>query len=180
MEILLQEASALQSFEVTIDPAAPAGHAPVFVFDLSADMNITGHGEFVEYIGQIPVLLLDWDVNHNSPAVIEQSLNNLEVGYDKMETFPADRNLYASIFVCLGTYSENHVLTAEEGQILADYLNQGGNLYMEGADTWYYDQQQPDTGSPDVQYFRPGRRQRRPCPIRRPARLYGRRDVLTV
>jgi hypothetical protein len=53
---------------------------------------------------------------------------------------PADRNLYASIFVCLGTYAENHVLTADEGQMLADYLNQGGNLYMEGADTWYYDQ----------------------------------------
>jgi len=131
--------SSWQSFEVTIDAAAPAGHAPVFIFDISADLNITGHAEFVEYIGQIPVLLLDWDINHNSPAVIEQCLNNLEVGYDKIEAFPPDRNLYASIFVCLGTYSENHVLTAEEGQILADYLEQGGNLFMEGADTWFYD-----------------------------------------
>jgi hypothetical protein len=128
------------SFEVTVAENTPAGEAPVFVFDLTADMNITGYAEFVEYIGQIPVLLLDWDVNHNSPAVIEQSLNNLQVGYDMMETLPADRNLYASIFVCLGTYSENHVMTAEEGQMLADYLNQGGNLFMEGADTWYYDQ----------------------------------------
>lgn len=133
-------ASAFNSFEVTIDQAAPAGLAPEFDFDISADLGITGHAEFVEYIGQIPVLLLDWDVNHNSPSVIEQCLNNLEVGYDKMETMPADRNLYTSIFVCLGTYAENHVLTAEEGQILADYLEQGGNLFMEGADTWYYDQ----------------------------------------
>ncbi len=113
----------------------------MFLFDFAAVHEYTGHGEFVEYVGQIPVLLLDWDGNHNSPSVIEQCLNNLEVGYDKMEAFPDDRNLYASIFVCLGTYSDNHVLTAEEGQILADYLEQGGNLYMEGADTWYYDQQ---------------------------------------
>jgi hypothetical protein len=132
--------NASQAFEVTIDETTPAGHAPVFLFDLAADMNITGHSEFVEYIGQIPVLLLDWDPNHNSPGVIEQCLTNLQVGHEMMETMPADRNLYTSIFVCLGTYSENHVMTAEEGQILADYLNQGGNLYLEGADTWYYDQ----------------------------------------
>jgi hypothetical protein len=138
---MMAGATLTQSFEVTIEAMAPAGLAAVFAFDLSADMNITAHAEFVEYVGQIPVLLLDWDNNHNSPAVIEQCLNNLEVGFDKMTAFPADRNLYASIFVCLGTYSDNHVLTAEEGQILADYLNQGGNVFMEGADTWYYDQQ---------------------------------------
>jgi hypothetical protein len=131
--------SAQQSFGVTIDPSAPSGHNALFLFDLAADMNITGHGEFVEYIGQIPVLLLDWDENQNSALVIEQCLNNLEVGYDKMTVFPDNRNLYTSIFVCLGVYSDNHVLTAEEGQILADYLEQGGNVYMEGADTWAYD-----------------------------------------
>jgi len=129
-----------QSFEVSIDPAAPAGLAAAFAFDLSGEMNITGHADFVEYLGQIPVLLLDWDPNHNSPDIIAESLINLQVGFEVMETMPADRNVYASIFVCLGTYAENHVMSAEEGQILADYLNQGGNLYMEGADTWYYDQ----------------------------------------
>ena len=130
-----------QNFEVMIDEMASAGQSAAFIVDLDADMNISGQGEFVEYIGQIPVLLLDWDANHNSPSSIEQCLNNLEVGFDKMEAFPTDRNLYTSIFVCLGTYSDNHVLTEEEGQILVDFLNQGGNVYMEGADTWYYDQQ---------------------------------------
>lgn len=129
-----------QSFEVTVDEAAPIGLASDFIFDLAADMNITGHGEFQEYIGQIPVLLIDWDGDHDSPAAIGQCLNNLQVGYDMMETLPANRDLYTSIFVCLGTYSNNHVMTAQEGQILADYLNQGGNIYMEGADTWYFDQ----------------------------------------
>jgi hypothetical protein len=133
-------AEASQSFEVTVDAAAPIGHAPAFTFDLAADLDITSHAEFVEYVGQIPVLLLDWDVNHNSPSVIEQCLNNLEVGFDRMEAMPADRNLYASIFVCLGSYADNHILSEEEGDILADYLNNGGNLFMEGEDTWYYDQ----------------------------------------
>jgi uncharacterized cupredoxin-like copper-binding protein len=137
--------SSVQSFEVTVDAAAPVGQAAAFDFDISADMNISDHAEFSQYIGQIPVLLLDWDPNHNSPDSIVVCLNNLQVGFDMTETMPADRNLYASIFVCLGTYAENRVLTADEGQILADYLNQGGNLYMEGADTWYYDQMSTPT-----------------------------------
>nr|NQU90467.1 T9SS type A sorting domain-containing protein [Bacteroidota bacterium] len=50
-----------------------------------------------------------------------------------------DLNLYSSIFLCLGVYSDNTVLGDADGQALADYLNDGGNLYMEGGDTWYYD-----------------------------------------
>ena len=134
----------VQTFEIGVSEDTPSGESATFLFDLQALLEITGHGEFVEYVGQIPVLLLDWDGNNNSPSVIEQCLINLEVGYDKMDAFPEDRNLYSSIFVCLGTYSDNHVLTVEEGQILADYLEQGGNLFMEGADTWYYDQQFSD------------------------------------
>ncbi len=54
-------------------------------------------------------------------------------------TFPNNLSLYSSIFVCLGVYSNNHVLTAPpQGSLLAAYLNGGGRLYMEGGDTWYY------------------------------------------
>ncbi len=38
------------------------------------------------------------------------------------------------------------MLSSSEGQELADYLNNGGNLYMEGGDTWYYDNQTPVHG----------------------------------
>lgn len=132
--------SSAQSFEIVLSENTPAGTALHLSFDLAGDMNITGHNEFIEYVGQIPVLLLDWDGNQNSADKMEESFTSLEVGYDKMDAFPADRNLYTSIFVCLGTYPDNHVLTEEEGDILAEYLDNGGRVYMEGADTWYYDQ----------------------------------------
>jgi hypothetical protein len=45
--------------------------------------------------------------------------------------------------MCLGIYSSNHVLSSSEGQQLANYLNSGGKLYMEGGDTWYYDPSTP-------------------------------------
>ena len=34
-------------------------------------------------------------------------------------------------------------LAHAEGQALADYLNAGGMIYMEGGDTWYYDDPTP-------------------------------------
>jgi len=133
--------SGTQAFTAVVSESTPTGEAVQFTFDIIAFGEITGQAEFVEYIGQIPVLLLDWDNNHNSPDAIAQCLTNLEVEFDHVSEFPEDINLYASVFVCLGTYDQNHVLTEAEGTVLAGYLNAGGNLFMEGADTWYYDPQ---------------------------------------
>ena len=42
-----------------------------------------------------------------------------------------------AVFVCLGMENNDHVLAESEGQKLKDYLDAGGNLYMEGGVTWY-------------------------------------------
>jgi FlgD Ig-like domain len=44
-----------------------------------------------------------------------------------------------AIFVLLGVWSTNHILTEGEAGPLVTYMDNGGNLYMEGADTWFYD-----------------------------------------
>lgn len=51
--------------------------------------------------------------------------------------------MYQCVFVCLGIYDDNHILTDSEGQALADYLNHEGRVYMEGGDTWFYDDTTP-------------------------------------
>ncbi len=56
-----------------------------------------------------------------------------------------DMSLYASfsqfeaVFLVLGVYPDNHVLTEGESTKFQTYLNGGGRLYMEGGDTWQYD-----------------------------------------
>jgi len=92
-------------------------------------------------IGQIPVLIIDLDGNSNSAPEMEAALQNMDIAYENLSSFPPDLNLYATIFVNLGIYSDNHVLSGGEGTSLTDYLNNGGSLYMEGGDTWYYDNQ---------------------------------------
>ncbi|UCF64457.1 MAG: T9SS type A sorting domain-containing protein [bacterium] len=54
--------------------------------------------------------------------------------------YPLETSLDA-VFVCLGIFPNNHVLTDDEGLRLRDYLLSGGNVYLEGGDTWCFDPQ---------------------------------------
>ncbi|GAB4321101.1 MAG: hypothetical protein Kow00127_13490 [Bacteroidales bacterium] len=129
------------TFTITADPTTPAGHMASFTVSWTGDLDLAGEEEFTEVIGQIPVLILDLDGNSNSAPGMEEALADIDMAYESLSAFPDDLSLYSTIFVCLGIYPDNHVLSTDEGQQLADYLNNGGNLYMEGGDTWYYDEQ---------------------------------------
>jgi len=130
-----------QSYSVTADVNAPTGHMAQFNLNISASLGITASGSFSVVVGQIPVLIICMDENHNSSPAIMAALDSVQVAYEYQTTLPTDLSLYTSVFVCLGIYSNNHVLASSEGQLLADYLNAGGMIYMEGGDTWYYDSQ---------------------------------------
>jgi PKD repeat protein len=126
-------------FSVYAEETTPAGHMVGLEFEMAAELGIEGMGEFNVVIGQIPVIIIDMDGNGNSAQGMEDALGNMEIAYEVSSSFPPDLNLYSTIFLPLGIYSDNHVLSSGEGSNLADYLNAGGNLYMEGGDTWYYD-----------------------------------------
>ncbi len=99
---------------------------------------VAGYHAF-SIIEQIPVLIFEPDGTPLSGNVIAQELDALGVAYESSAALPDYASLYRTIFACLGIYSTNHVLTADEGQALADFLDHGGQLYLEGGDTWAYD-----------------------------------------
>jgi PKD repeat protein len=127
-------------YSVTAAFNTPAGHLADLSLGLNADLGITGAAALEIVIGQIPVLILDLDENGNSAPDMETALNTIDIAYEKLTFFPPDLHLYSTIFLCLGVFPSNHVLNSSEGQTLANYLNDGGSLYMEGADTWCFDQ----------------------------------------
>jgi hypothetical protein len=127
-------------YNITTEQGTPDGHPAPFIFTMSADHDITADGDFFVTVGQIPVLVINLDKNTPVPSPIEVCLENLSVGNEHYDAFPENLELYTSIFVCLGTYPENTILSEDEGQRLAEYLENGGSIYMEGGDTWYYDQ----------------------------------------
>jgi PKD repeat protein len=132
-------ASAQMSFEVSAGPSTPTGHQVSFNFNISADKDLSGSGTFMIVVGQIPVLIVDMDDNSNSSPAMATAFDDLGISYDQASTVPDDLNLYSSVFVCLGIYTTNTVLSSADGQKLANYLNAGGTVYMEGGDTWDFD-----------------------------------------
>jgi hypothetical protein len=132
-----------QTYVLTASEATPAGHSAAFTMDITANLGRTGSGEFYLVVGQIPVLVIDLDGNQNSADAMMDCFENLNVGADEVDGWPDDLNLYSSVFVCLGVYPDNYTLSNAEGQELADFLNAGGRVYMEGGDTWAYDDPTP-------------------------------------
>jgi PKD repeat protein len=127
-------------FEVSANPATPPGQSASVNLDLSANGGTYSNTFTLGFIiGHIPVLIIDLDGNLNSGPVIQAAIQSNGFSAEYTNSFPSDLSLYSNLFVCLGIYSSNHVLTAAEGLVLANFLNNGGNIYMEGGDTWYYD-----------------------------------------
>ena len=132
-----------KTFTAVADVNTPPGQTVILDLTIAADYNRSGAGSFNVIIGQIPALIVDVDKNHNSANILQQAILAKGVTAELVTAFPSNLSLYSAIFVCLGTYSQNYKLTTADGQALADYLNAGGMLYMEGGDTWYYDTKTP-------------------------------------
>ncbi len=93
--------------------------------------------------GNLPMLVLDLDGNKNSCNYIKEELENKGYYVQYETAVPASINpKVPAVWVCLGIYPQNHVLSSSEGDVLKDYLDAGGKVYMEGGDTWCWD---PDT-----------------------------------
>ncbi len=130
-----------RSFSVTADESTPGGHQASFDFTASADYNISVADSFHISVGQFAALILDLDPNAYSGPVIMEAFENTELIADYMASIPPDLGLYKSVFVCLGIIFSGHQLTEPEAQQLAGYLENGGNIYLEGRRTWYDDPQ---------------------------------------
>ena len=129
-----------QTFQVGSIVITPPGHQADFGINFTGDMGIATDGEFSYTVGLFPILVLDLDGNHSSGNKIKDAIDDWRVFAEYSEEIPENISQYRTIFLCLGTYDLNHILRNNEAGPFVDFLNNGGNLYMEGGDTWYYDQ----------------------------------------
>ena len=126
-------------FEIAAAGNTPTGHQASIDINLTADKGLDVQDIATVYIGKIPALVIDLDPLPSSGTAIQTEIQNAGVNAQYSTTMPSDLNLYKTVFLCLGIYPDNHTLSTDEGQLLADFLNNGGKLYMEGGDTWAYD-----------------------------------------
>jgi subtilisin family serine protease len=132
-------------FNLTVSGSAPTGTPVNFNFNMVSGVYNAQKSKTL-IIGQIPVLILNLDPNNNSAPSMQSAMSALGVAYNIATSFPSDLNIYSSVFVCLGIYPNNTVLSTSQGTALAGYLNSGGQIYMEGGDTWAFDAATPVHG----------------------------------
>jgi hypothetical protein len=137
---LQQNQSGEGTFSFEVDDATPTGDTIDFIIDVTANNGIYNTSFELSFIvGKYPILIIDLDGNQNSGTIMQTVISDLDITAFYETSFPDNLGMYQCIFVCLGVYNNNHVLSGAEGDKLAAYLNHGGRLYMEGGDTWFYD-----------------------------------------
>ena len=124
------------TLNVSAQPDTPDGHNAEFDYSFSAQPSFTIEGTFGLIIGRFPVLLIDLHPGQMSIPVLSSLLDELMVNYEESYYIPANIDLYKNLFVFLGKKFDNYVLTEAEGLTLANFLNDGGNIYLEGGMTW--------------------------------------------
>ncbi|MBN1550788.1 hypothetical protein JW979_04950 [bacterium] len=117
----------------------------IIATDLAQNPNTAYHPDegyhTLNVIDALDAYIIDLDPAHNSGPVIRDDLQNLGFTVSYTTELPSTLLAYNSIFVCLGVYSQNHVLNQTEGDFLKTFLDSGGSAYMEGGDTWAWDTQ---------------------------------------
>ncbi|MBM3326071.1 MAG: hypothetical protein FJY65_03670, partial [Calditrichaeota bacterium] len=101
-----------------------------------------------------PGRFLIWDAGLTTTSGDSQATALRELGHTVAhlklrlnQQLPADLRSFEAVFVNLGNHGQDgqnyHRLTEAEGRILDDYLQIGGNIYLEGGDTWVRDNVTP-------------------------------------
>lgn len=128
------------TYNISVSSSTPHGQTINIQLDVTSNNGNYSNSYTLGFtVGQIPMLIIDLDQNMNSGTVIQQTSQNMDITSDYVTEFPANLEFYNSVFVCLGVYDANYTLGGIQGQLLADFLDAGGNIYMEGGDTWAYD-----------------------------------------
>jgi agmatine/peptidylarginine deiminase len=133
------------SYEGVFPGTAVAGDVVTYRIaaeDLAVPPNVTydpptGSHE-INVVEAITAVIWEPDPSPISGAAIAALLDTREITHDYTTTVP-NFNEYQVAFVCLGVYSQNYSLSTAEATALVEFLDGGGNVYMEGGDAWAYD-----------------------------------------
>jgi hypothetical protein len=136
-------ANAADPFVVQVPALARTGHLVEFTVNVSHADGETA-STFMACIGKLSFLVWDPTGDQSSGPVIFETLQSLgyQGGYRQSIEY-TDLDFYASVFISLGIYANTYRIAYDSGeaaQIIA-YLEQGGQVYLEGGDAWVYDPQ---------------------------------------
>jgi hypothetical protein len=137
--------NAADVYAIHASAGTPSGTVASFEVALVSGIY-TDTVQFSIVVGQKQYYVYNPDPTPAPGQNVHSILTSLGYVGDYGTSLASDLSLYQSVFVCLGIYSNNHVIinSSPEATALVDYLGGGGKCYMEGGDVWYWD---PDYAS---------------------------------
>lgn len=127
-------------FTVSADTATPVGYPVNLILTLTAN----GYQDtcwFCITIGKKHFFVWNPDYTPEPGQSVYATLCSLGYAGDYSANLPADLSLYQSVFVCLGVFPNNYIIGegTPPANTLVNYLNNGGRVYLEGGDVWFWD-----------------------------------------
>jgi len=117
----------------------PPGHLANLVLLITNGSDIEIIHPCTLSMGTHPIALINFASATTTVALMVNLLDSLNLGYDLYTSFPENMNTYPVSFIILGTaFPGSSTLTTEETNLLINYLNNGGNVYMESYASWHY------------------------------------------
>jgi len=128
-------------FTISASASTPFGHSVHFELFVTADSYFDTLGIDI-VVGKKHYYIWNPDPTPSSGQICDSLLQALGYNGDYGTSLAADLTIYQAVLVFAGIYSNNYLISSgsPEAAALVDYLqNQGGRMYLEGGDVWYYD-----------------------------------------
>jgi hypothetical protein len=132
-------------YTLTANAAAPNGHVALLQV-IATDGSFSDTLNLSLVIGQYHYYVWNPDPTPSSGEAIHAILSSTGfAGAEGLDLPMTDLDNYMALFVCVGIYANNYRILAgsQEAAAIVSFINNGGRVYLEGGDVWYYD---PPTG----------------------------------
>ncbi len=129
-------------YTLSASASAPHGHTAEFRLIITEGAFVDTV-EFSFVIGSYHYMVWNPDPTPAPGTAMHTALTNLGYTgtYSTSLLTDTDLEMYRAVFICVGIYPYNYVIsaTSPEATALTAYMAAGGNVYLEGGDVWYYD-----------------------------------------
>lgn len=135
----------VHEIQVSVSADAVSGTSALFNWNLVADHDIAFEKNVVLPVGKIPALIVNTSTYTGSVDKLTAAFDELNIGYEIITEIDDNTELvkYSSTWWLLGAYPKNGAYTDDYDEKLLEYLNNGGNAYMESGDRWAFYEQKP-------------------------------------
>ena len=126
-------------YTITVSSTCPQGHRAQLRI-IATEGQFADTFEFYLIIGSYQYLVWNPDITPSSGLQIDSTLTALGYAGCYTISLPSDLDLYRALFVCCGIYPNTFRIdtASAEATAIVSFLNNGGRVYLEGGDVWYY------------------------------------------